>query len=232
MRAAAWALIVAAACGAAASDRRAPRLAPPDTLDLRTPGADYLTMVADRLQPRWSEFLTDCRQRLPASHALNQMSLAAMAELVVDPAGHVVVAKIAAPSGNADFDHAVSDVIADASELAVPPHELLADDDRVHLRWLFARDRRQAGPATATFVRVQLPLATVVPRLLRAGEIPRAARRIAGAASGSERTAATRQLMIASLAEALAGADERVRRDALDAVSRARVSEPHRTSAR
>ena len=218
-------MIVVAACGTAASGRLAPRLAAPDSLDLRTPGADYLTTVANRLQPRWSQFLTDCRQRLAASHPLNTMSLAAVAELVVDPAGHVVVARIATSSGNADFDRAVSDVIADASELAVPPRELLADDDRVHLHWLFARDRRQAGPATATLVTVQQPLATVVPHLLSANELPRAARRIAVAPQGTERTAATKRLMIAALAEALAGADERVRRDALDAVARARVTE-------
>ncbi len=222
---AAWALIVAAGCGAAASDRLAPRLAAPDTLDLRTPGADYLTTVASRLQPGWSQFLTDCRQRLAASHPLNKMSLAATAELVVDSVGHVVVARIASSSGNADFDHAVGDVIADANELAVPPRELLADDDRVHLRWLFARDRRQAGPATATLVNVELPLATVVPRLLSDNELPRAARRIANAPTGSERSAATRRLMIAALAEALGGADERVRHDALDAVARARANE-------
>ena len=50
------------------------------------------------------------------------------------------------------------DAIADAAPFAPPPLELLSDDDRLHLRWLFARDRRQAGPATAEVVTVELPL--------------------------------------------------------------------------
>lgn len=222
---AALAVLAIIGCGAPTSVKLAPRLAPPDALDLRAPGATYLSTVANRLEPGWSQFLADCRARLPASHPLNAMTLAATAELAIDTAGQVASVRIAAPSGNADFDRAVGDVIADAKELAVPPPELLADDDRVHVRWLFARDRRQAGPATAELVTVRLPLASVVPRLLARGELPRAAHRIAMAPAGDEREAATRRLMIAALAEALAGADDRVRKAALDAVAQAKTGE-------
>jgi TonB family protein len=218
------ALLVAAGCGAVASRHMAPALAPPDALDMRAPGAAYLSAVASHLAPRWGQFLSDCRQRLAAGHPLNAMTLAATAELVIASDGHVASSKIATSSGNADFDRAVSEVIADASELDAPPRDLLADDDRVHLRWLFARDRRQAGPATAQLEHVQLPLATVVPRLIAAGELPRAARRIADAPQGAERTDATHHLMIAALAEALTG-DEPVRHDALAAIARARAHE-------
>ena len=222
---AALALLAVIGCAAPSSVKLAPRLAPPDALDLRAPGAAYLSTVANRLEPGWSQFLADCRARLPASHPLNAMTLAATAELAIDTAGQVASVRIAAPSGNADFDRAVGEVIADAHELAVPPPELLADDDRVHLRWLFARDRRQAGPATAELVTVRLPLASVVPRLLARGELPRAAHRIAIADAGDARETATRQLMVAALAEALAGADDRVRKAALDAIARAKLVE-------
>src|ERR1700753_4021890 len=139
---AAFVLVFAAACGATGSSARAPKLAPPDELDPRAPGAAYLAIVGGRLQPGWSQFLADCRQRLPADHPLNAMTLAATAELPIDPVGPLNVAAIAAPSGTADFDRAVRDVLADAHDVGAPPRDLLADDDRVHLRWLFARDRR------------------------------------------------------------------------------------------
>ncbi|HEX4450788.1 MAG TPA: hypothetical protein VH143_07970 [Kofleriaceae bacterium] len=226
MRAVAALVAVAAACGATGSGRHAPKLTPPDELDLRAPGAAYLAMVGGRLQPGWSQFLTDCRQRLPAEHPLNAMTLVATAELAIDPGGHMTVATIAAPSGNPDFDRAVRDVLADAHDVAIPPRDLLADDDRVHLRWVFARDRRQAGPATAELVSVRLPVATVVPRLVAAGELGRAARRIAIAPGEQGAGPATRALMIAALAEALAAtADERVRIGALDAVQRGKLAE-------
>jgi HEAT repeat protein len=226
MRALAALVVLAAACGAAGSGRRAPKLASPDELDLRAPGAAYLAIVGGRLQPGWSQFLADCRQRLPAEHPLNSMTLAATAELAIDPGGHLTIATIAAPSGNSDFDRAVRDVLADAHEVAAPPRDLLADDDRVHVRWLFARDRRQAGPATAELISVRLPVATVVPRLIAAGELGRAAHRIAIAPSEQGAAAATRAVMVAAIAEALADtADERVRISALDAVQRGKLAE-------
>src|SRR5690606_17249907 len=100
------------------------------------------------LQPAWHQFLEDCRLRLPARHALNEMSLTAIAELEVDRRGQVRDVALET-SGNADFDRAARQVIADASPLPPPPRALWSDDDQVHLAWTFARDRRQAGPATA-----------------------------------------------------------------------------------
>jgi len=114
-----WALVVAAGCGAVAgpappSSTGVPRLLPPAALDLHAPGAAYLTSVAVQLQPDWGQFLADCRLRLPASHPLNAMTLAATAELAIDPAGRVTAARIATPSASPDFDRAVTDVLADA----------------------------------------------------------------------------------------------------------------------
>ena len=140
------AIVLLAACGHGAATpaprSHAARLLPPLPIDPAAPGATYLTTVALQLQPGWGQFLDDCRLRLPASHALNQMALAAIAELVVDTHGRVVDVQLAT-SGNSDFDRAVRDAISDAAPLAAPPQALLSDDDRLHVRWLFARDRRQ-----------------------------------------------------------------------------------------
>ncbi len=201
-----------------------PRLAPPSPIDPKVRGAAYLTTVALQLQPGWGQFLDDCRLRLPASHPLNRMALATTVELVVDRRGRVVDIQLSG-SGNPDFDHAVRDAIEDATPLVAPPQELLSDDDRLHLRWVFARDRRQAGPATAEVVTVELPLVGVVDRFVHEGDLVRAARRIAIAPLGSDRTTATATLMVAALGDALGSADGSVRRAAVDAIARANVTE-------
>ncbi len=225
-------VLVLAACGGHAGTAsqpapatQVPRLPSPTPIDPRAPGAAYLTTIALQLQPGWGQFLDDCRLRLPATHPLNQLALATTAELVIDRRGRVVDVQLGHGSGNADFDRAIRDAIADATPLVEPPLELLSDDDRVHVRWLFARDRRQAGPATAEVVAVELPLGGVIDRLLGEGDLVRAARRIADAPAGAPRVAATERVMIAALRDALGSADGSVRRAAVDAIARARVLE-------
>jgi hypothetical protein len=228
-------LLAAVACGACgqppgASVRAfppmhgAPRLLPPLPADPAARGAAYLDQVALQLQPGWGQFLDDCRLRLPASHALNTMTLAATVDLAVDRRGRIVEVDLHG-SGNADFDEAVRDALADAQPLAVPPEDLVSDDERVHLTWLFARDRRQAGPATAAVVTVDLPVAGVVHRLVEAGDLVRAARRVDRAPAGDERTAAIREIMNHALAEALGSADSATRRAAVAAIGRAHLRE-------
>ncbi|HEV7555153.1 MAG TPA: HEAT repeat domain-containing protein, partial [Kofleriaceae bacterium] len=201
-----------------------PKLADPEPVDPSVRGAGYLTSLAQQLQPPWSQFLEDCRLRLPARDPLNHTSLAATADLVIDHAGKVVDLHVAT-SGNASFDRAIQGVIADAQPLVAPPPDLESDDDRVHLRWLFARDRRQAGPATAQVISVDMPLLPVVERLVRKGDLVRVARRIIAAPpTDPDRGPATERVMIAALREALGSADAAVRRAAADAIGRAKVA--------
>lgn len=224
---------LAAACGGVGGDRggpppilapSGPRLPPPPAIDPGVRGAAYLTAIAGHLQPAWGQFLEDCRLRLPAQHPLNAPGLAATAELAIARDGRVVKLGIAQGSGNGDFDRAVQQVLGDASPLPRPPSDLESDDEAVHVRWLFARDRRQAGPATAGVMTVRLPLLGVVERLLARGAIARAAHRILqGAGSDTERVAAAERVMIAALREGLASADGGVRRAAALAVGRAGV---------
>ncbi|MGE5182706.1 MAG: TonB family protein, partial [Acidobacteriota bacterium] len=218
------------ACGPAVAPASAPvgaasvpRLKPPKAIDPSVYGAAYLTQVALQLQPGWGQFLDDCRIRLPASHPLNVMTLAAKAEVVVARDGRVEAVNLTS-SGNADFDRAVRDAIADAAPLPAPPAELLSDDDRAHLRWLFARDRRQAGPATAEVRQVDLPLREVVAREIAGGELARAARRIARAPVGVDRDDTTRELMIAVLRNVLVRGDREAKTVAIEAVRGAHVT--------
>src|SRR5262245_57399658 len=202
------------------------RLPPPVPVDPGVRGAGYLTQVAGQLQSRWGDFLEDCRLRLPRSHPLNTTTLAATFDLAVSKRGAIVERRQVETSGNGDFDTAIADVLGDASPLPAPPGELLSDDELAHVRWQFARDRRQAGPATARVVMVELPLLAVVDGLLARGELVRAARRTAAApADHRDRAAAAERVMIAALREALDGPSGAARRIAVEACGRARVRE-------
>src|SRR5262249_49586876 len=96
----------------------------------------------------------------------------------------------------------------------------------VHLRWQFARDRRQAGPATARVLSVELPLATAIDAMLGRGELARAARRVAAAHDATaERAAATPRVMIAAPPGVPARPGSAGRRIAVEACGRARVDQ-------
>ncbi|HEU0034567.1 MAG TPA: TonB C-terminal domain-containing protein [Kofleriaceae bacterium] len=224
------AILVIAACGGRqpagtvpALQPSGPRLREPDPIAGSARGAPYLTAVAAIVQPKWAGFLEDCRMRLPRSHALNDPKLAMTVELAIPADGHADV-RVVSGSGNGDFDTAVFDVLGDAKPLPPPPPELMSDDERVHIRWLFARDRRQAGSATAQIVDVPLPLVGVVDRMLGQGQIDRAAARILAApTSDPDRLLATEKLMIAVLRDALASRSSDVRIAAIEAVGRAKL---------
>ncbi len=223
-------VIALAACGHPAPPARTvhaqlspsgPELPPPPPVAASVRGAAYLTAVAAHLQPAWGQFLEDCRLRLPGSHPLNVQTLATVAELAIDSAGQVQV-HIITGSGNGDFDTAAYDVIGDAHPLPQPPAELTSDDERVHLRWLFARDGRQAGPATAQVIDFQLPLVAAVERQLARHAIGRAVQRALVAPQDPDRVAATERIMIEVLREGL-GSNGEAQRAAVAAIGRARV---------
>jgi len=223
-------LVALAGCGAHPASHgtlvaSSARLPAPASIDPGVRGASYLTAVAAQLQSRWGDFLEDCRLRLPRTHPLNVTTLAATFDLTIGGDGKMVARTQVETSGSGDFDTAAADVLADASPLPAPPSELASDDELVHLRWQFARDRRQAGPATARVLAIELPLGAVVDSLLGRGELARAANRIAAAAPGPDRAAAAGRVMIAALREALDSPNGAARRTAVEACGRARVHE-------
>ena len=194
---------------------RAPRLGPPPVPDPRVRGAGYLRALGEAIQPRWATFLEDCRLRLPPTHPLNSGRLTSSVELVIGLDGRLVKQHSLATSGVGDFETAISDVLADATPLPRPPRELASDDDLVHVRWQFARDVRQAGPATAAIEVHTLPLADVVAHLLERGDVTGAARRADASVAES--------VMVAALREALGSTSGAIRLAAVVAIGRAGV---------
>ncbi len=199
------------------------RLPPPPAVDLAATGAEYLTALATHLQPNWSQFLEDCRIRLPVDHALNDSRLLATLTLAIDRRGALSLAAIAG-SGNGDFDRAATGVVRDASKVDPPPPALLSDDDRTYIEWIFARDVRQAGPATAHVIMRRLPVSEVATRLIAQGELARAAHRIADEPASKAREEATHLAMTEAMREALGGIGGS-RSFAIDAIGRAKVTE-------
>ncbi len=222
-------LVVVLVAGCGPAPRPAPpvsrpaRLPPPPAVDLTATGAEYLTTLATHLQPNWSQFLEDCRIRLPIDHALNDSRLLATLTLAIDRRGALSLAAIAG-SGNGDFDRAATGVVRDASKVDAPPPAILSDDDRAYVEWIFARDVRQAGPATAHVIMRRLPVGEVAKRLIAQGELARAARRIADEPTSKAREEATHLAMTEALREALGGIGGS-RSFAIDAIGRAKVTD-------
>tara|TARA_R110002096_G_scaffold44526_13_gene120704 strand:- start:342271 stop:343980 length:1710 start_codon:yes stop_codon:yes gene_type:complete len=150
----------------------------PAKLAAGTENAAYLQSVADAIQPAWSSFLEDCRVRLPASHELNTSTLETKLVLVLNREGTVLEVRSEKASGNAEFDQVALEISGDLAALPKPPPSRLSDDDRVYLVWGFARDKRQAGPATATWKFVELPLVQALPKLLAGQQFATATKRV------------------------------------------------------
>jgi HEAT repeat protein len=141
----------------------------------------------------------------------------------------VVEVALLEKSGNDDFDDVARAVAGDAGPFPAPDRAFLSDDDRVYLTWVFARDERQAGPATATLRRIEWSLDQAVPKFLADGNLAEAARRVATAAPDATGAMQTRVLgfaervMAAAVREGLASPDPAVQRLAIEAAGAARI---------
>ena len=213
--------------GLSPGDALPPPAPPPQDLY----GLSYLEAVYPRIRDGWTAFLEDCRLRLPPDHPLNGGTLEATVGIVADSRGRIIDAQLQRPSNNIDFDQAALDVAREAEPLPKVPLDLLSDDGKLYLTWLFARDQRQAGVATARVNRVEWPLERSVPRFLERGEIgPAAARVAAGGAKASTGAeidpvmAMADRVFQAALREALRSAEPATQRLAITAAAEGKVA--------
>ena len=201
----------------------APPLGDPPPGDPTVRGHGYLVDVYEGIGPVWTQFLEDCRLRLPPAHPLNKSSLVATVDLAVDVKGGLHDVRITT-SGNPDFDKAVNETVRDREPFPAPPNDLLSDDGRLHLRWRFSRDKRQAGVATAEVNVIQWGLDRAVPKLIADGKLRAAALRLAHAPSDAGgRTELAERVFGAVITEALDSNDVTARRLAADAAARVRI---------
>jgi TonB family protein len=194
-------------------------------------GATYLDGIYPAFRDGWAAFLEDIRLRLPPSHPLNSPTLEATLLIVANKKGEVIDVQVQRPSGNDDFDQAARDVARDAGPFPAPSRDLLSDDDRLYLTWLFARDQRQAGLATAKVTRIEWALDRAVTKFLDGGDLAAASARVAAAASAATSAAAldpvlvmADRLFLSAIREALRSPDPAVQRVAIAAAAEARLA--------
>lgn len=149
-------------------------------------GLDYLQAMHRQIKEPWHNFLENCRLRLPPEHALNRSTLAVTIHLSIDGNGSLQGAVLEQESGVAEFDEAALELIREVAPFPSPPQQYRSDDDNVHVTWLLARDRRQAGVATASISRFKWPAARAVPKFLSKGDIGTAALRLLEEMAGRE----------------------------------------------
>ena len=197
-----------------------PPLPDPPRPDPNVRGHDYLVAVYDGIREVWHQFLEDCRLRLPPTHPLNKPDLLATVDVSIDLKGGMHDLRITG-SGNDEFDTAVRDLMRDRAPYPTPPADLLSDDGKLHLRWRFARDQRQAGIATAEVNVIVWGIDRAVPKLLADGKVRAAAMRLARApADAAGRTELAEQVFGAVITQALDGNDVAARRLAADIAAR------------
>ncbi len=185
-------------------------LGEPDPAPSGTFGLAYLRLVHARIRPGWRSFVDDARLRLPAGHALNSTSLSASVSIVAEPKGKLVAAELTASSGNADFDAAALEIARDAGPYPLAARELVGDDGLVRMRWLFARDRRLAGVATASVAPARWSVDRAVPKFISTGDLTAAATRLTTAADAQGGGASASDAALVGLGRRLAVASLRV----------------------
>jgi TonB family protein len=203
---------------------------PPDKM-----GLSYLKMVHAKLRPAWRAFVNDARLRLPPSHALNDTKLFVELDVTVGAKGSLRGIAVATSSGNNDFDQAALEIARDAAPFPLPERDMISDDDLLHLRWLFARDRRLAGVSTARIDRILWPVERSIPKYLATGNLETAAQRLEGAinkelaaanpARKKQLMALGRRIAVVGLRQALQGKKVEIQRAAVRAAAIARAPE-------
>jgi len=156
------------------------------TIAADRPGAAFLSKVELAIAPPWESFVNDCRSRLSDSHTLNSQTLVTTIRIVTDSSGKIVALEPQSKSGNAEFDEVALEVVREVRQLPAAPPEWISDDGLVYLTWSFASDERQAGSASASISRVELPIAEAVPLLLKKQRVSVAIERILQADVSSE----------------------------------------------
>lgn len=194
-------------------------------------GLDYLKLVHAKLRSGWRAFVNDARLRLPPTHPLNSTRLAVVLSITVDAKGVLKHIAVQTSSGNRDFDQAATEITRDATPFPLPDRALVSDDDLLHVRWTFARDRRLAGVATASIERVVWPVERSIPKYLATGNLETAADRLERAVAkeaGTAKPARKKQLLdlgrriaVLGLRQALQSKEVKVQRVAVQAAAAA-----------
>ena len=179
------------------------RLLPPPFPPVLKPGVSYLNKMGASIQRGWADYLESVRVSLPPNDPLNDYVLETKVEIVLNQKGELEDTKILSSSGEKKYDQAAKLVVKNAAPFDRPSHYRLSDDGLLHVTWLFARDRRQAGVAGANYQSVQIPAGILVRKLALEGRPGRAAQTLARESSSVKNADSLLQLIsVVSLEQA------------------------------
>ena len=109
----------------------------------------YLRALHTKVHRLWADnFLAMAAAQLPKDHPINAPSRAASLDVVLSSAGKLIDVRVAKPSGSTEFDSSAMDVVKASAPFEVAPDDVLSDDGKVRLLWIFARDDRRCSGLT------------------------------------------------------------------------------------
>ncbi len=139
---------------------------------------NYFRALHAHIHRSWADnFLRLAAEKLPATDQLNDATKSAEVDLVIGGDGKITSVTVARASGLQSFDDAMLEVVRDGAPFPAPPTSVVSDDERLHLRWTFARDQRRCSGVAV--IRTFEPVEVVMPKLLSKGWRNEAAKRLA-----------------------------------------------------
>lgn len=111
----------------------------------RAPFATYLNQIHNRIHPIFADRFLGSLSALPASHPLNDMSMATFMEIVLHrDDGRIVRLGITKSSGVTAFDVGALEAVTSAAPFGTPPPSIVSPDGNIYLHWEFHREPANA----------------------------------------------------------------------------------------
>ncbi len=108
---------------------------------VRRPFASYVNTVHTAVHPVFRDSFIEYLEGLPATHRLNDQTLAVTLELVLEPTtGGVTRMGVIESSGQTDFDVGALESVKRAAPFGAAPPSIASVDGQIYLRWKFHRD--------------------------------------------------------------------------------------------
>jgi HEAT repeat protein len=124
---------------------------------------DYLSVLHERIHPRWTEFLEALR--IPKEPWYSDPKLEALVAISIDAQGSPVGVWLAQGSTAPRFDLRAVQVVLESSPFPPPPAVMRSDDGFARLVWRFARGVRTCSPVGAALLKERWELSRILPLL-------------------------------------------------------------------
>jgi TonB family protein len=111
------------------------------------PFAQFITRMHRKIHELWAFGFMAGLDSKPSSSPLNDPSLVAKLEIVLDGQGNVDRVAMVKSSGMTVYDSAAIDVVYSAAPYPTPPPTILSGDGKVYLHWTFHRNEEACGTA-------------------------------------------------------------------------------------